>query len=56
MDYDQGKVDDMVLAPLWLMQTGDGRAWKSHALGCDGAAARQAGISPTRRAKRSRWC
>jgi len=30
MDYDQDKVDEMVLALLWLTQTGDGRAWKGH--------------------------
>lgn len=30
MDYDRGKVDEMVLALLWLAQAGDGRAWKSH--------------------------
>jgi hypothetical protein len=30
MDYDQNKVDEMVLALLWLTQCGDGRAWKGH--------------------------
>ncbi len=30
MDYDQDKVDEMVLALLLLTQTGDGRAWKGH--------------------------
>jgi hypothetical protein len=30
MDYDPDKVDEMVLALLWLTYTGDGRAWKSH--------------------------
>lgn len=30
MDYDRDKVDEMVLALLWLTQTGEGRAWKSH--------------------------
>jgi hypothetical protein len=30
MDYDRDKVDEMVLALLWLSQTGQGRAWKSH--------------------------
>jgi hypothetical protein len=30
MEYDRDKVDEMVLALLWLTQTGDGRAWKSH--------------------------
>jgi hypothetical protein len=30
MEYDKGKVDEMVLALLWLAQAGDGRAWKSH--------------------------
>ena len=30
MDYDQDKVDEMVLALLWLTQTGDGRTWKGH--------------------------
>jgi hypothetical protein len=28
MEYDQEKVDEMVLALLWLTQSGDGRAWK----------------------------
>lgn len=28
MDYDRDKVDEMVLALLWLTQAGDGRAWK----------------------------
>jgi hypothetical protein len=30
MEYDRGKVDEIVLALLWLTQAGDGRAWKSH--------------------------
>ena len=30
MDYDQDKVDEMVLALLWLTPTGPRRAWKSH--------------------------
>ena len=30
MEYDRDKVDEMVLALLWLSQTGQGRAWKSH--------------------------
>jgi hypothetical protein len=30
MNYDQDKVDEMVLALLWLTQAGDGRAWKGH--------------------------
>jgi hypothetical protein len=30
MDHDQDKVDEMVLALLWLTNTGDGRAWKGH--------------------------
>ena len=30
MDYDQDKVDEMVLALLWLTNTRDGRAWKGH--------------------------
>ena len=30
MEYDQEKVDEMVLALLWLTLTGDGRAWKGH--------------------------
>ena len=29
MDYDRERVDEMVLALLWLAQAGDGRAWKS---------------------------
>ena len=28
MDHDENKVDEMVLALLWLTNTGDGRAWK----------------------------
>ena len=28
MDYDRDKVDEMVLALLWLTLRGDGRAWK----------------------------
>ena len=30
MDYDTNKVDEMVLALLWLTETGDGRTWKGH--------------------------
>ena len=30
MEYDRTKIDEMVLALLWLAQAGDGRAWKSH--------------------------
>jgi len=30
MDYDEDKVDEMVLALLWLTMAGDGRAWKGH--------------------------
>jgi len=30
MEYDREKVDEMVLALLWLTLAGDGRAWKSH--------------------------
>jgi hypothetical protein len=30
MDYDENKVDEMVLALLCLTTTGDGRAWKGH--------------------------
>jgi hypothetical protein len=30
VEYDREKVDEMVLALLWLTQAGDGRAWKSH--------------------------
>ena len=30
MEYNQEKVDEMVLALLWLTLTGDGRAWKGH--------------------------
>ena len=30
MDYDRDKVDEMVLALLWLTPAGEGRAWKSH--------------------------
>jgi len=30
MEYDHNKIDDVVLALLWLTQAGNGRAWKSH--------------------------
>jgi len=30
MDYDRDKVDETVLALLWLTQADDNRAWKSH--------------------------
>ena len=30
MDYDTDKIDDMVLALLWLTEHEDGRAWKGH--------------------------
>ncbi len=30
MEYDKDKVDEMILALLWLTNTGDGRAWKGH--------------------------
>jgi Domain of unknown function (DUF6429) len=30
MEYDHDKVDEMVLALLWLTRAGEGRAWKSH--------------------------
>ena len=30
MQYDPDKVDEMVLALLWLTPAGDRRAWKSH--------------------------
>ena len=30
MEYDREKVDEMVLALLWLTLAGDGRAWKGH--------------------------
>jgi len=30
MDYDTGKIDDMVLALLWLTEHDNGRAWKGH--------------------------
>ena len=30
MDYDRDKVDEMVLALLWLTPAGDGRVWKGH--------------------------
>jgi Domain of unknown function (DUF6429) len=29
-DYDKDKVDEMVLAMLWLTYAGDGRSWKGH--------------------------
>ena len=30
MEYDNDKIDEMVLALLWLTPAGQGRAWKSH--------------------------
>ncbi|HXE30417.1 MAG TPA: DUF6429 family protein [Terriglobales bacterium] len=30
MDYDRDKVDEIVLALLWLTNTGEHRAWKTH--------------------------
>jgi Domain of unknown function (DUF6429) len=30
MEYDPDKIDEMVLALLWLTLAGDHRAWKSH--------------------------
>jgi len=30
MEYDRDKVDEIVLALLWLTPAGDGRAWKGH--------------------------
>jgi hypothetical protein len=30
MEYDREKVDEMVLALLWLTLGDDGRAWKGH--------------------------
>ena len=30
MEYDREKVDETVLALLWLTLEGDGRAWKGH--------------------------
>jgi hypothetical protein len=30
LEYDHNKVDEMVLALLWLTPAGQGRAWKSH--------------------------
>ena len=30
MEYDRDKVNEMVLALLWLTPAGDHRAWKSH--------------------------
>jgi hypothetical protein len=30
MNYDRDKVDEMVLALLWLTPAGAGRAWKGH--------------------------
>ena len=55
MDYDRDKVDEMVLALLWLTPAGDGRAWKGHDWDAlDRLHAK--GTSPIRRARRSRWC
>lgn len=30
MEYDHDKVEEMILALLWLTPAGPGRAWKSH--------------------------
>ena len=30
MNYDPDKVDEMVLALLWLTRTSEGRTWKAH--------------------------
>jgi hypothetical protein len=30
VEYEREKVDEMVLALLWLTQADDGRAWKGH--------------------------
>jgi hypothetical protein len=30
MEFDKDKVDEMVLALLWLTLTSEGRAWKGH--------------------------
>ena len=30
MNYDPDKVDEMVLALLWLTRTSEGRSWKGH--------------------------
>lgn len=30
MEYDLDKIDEVVLALLWLTQAGERRAWKSH--------------------------
>jgi len=30
MNYDPDKVDEIVLAPLWLTARPEGRAWKGH--------------------------
>lgn len=30
MDIDEDKIDEAVLALLWLTRCGEGRAWKSH--------------------------
>lgn len=30
MDYDTDKIDEMVLALLWLTEHENGRAWKGH--------------------------
>jgi hypothetical protein len=36
MEYNHEKVDEMVLALLWLTPAGPRRAWKLHPLGNDG--------------------
>jgi hypothetical protein len=52
MEYDREKVDEMVLALLWLTLAGDGRAWKGH--DWDALERLQSAVtSPIRRAKRS---
>jgi hypothetical protein len=55
IDYDREKVEETVLALLWLTLDGHRRAWKSHDwvcwIGCTGAV-----TSQTRRATPSRCC
>jgi hypothetical protein len=47
MEYDREKVDEMVLALLWLTLAGDGRAWKGH--DWDALARRKRSIFPSGR-------
>ena len=55
MNYDPDKVDEMVLALLWLTATPEVRAWKGH--DWDALERLHAkGYTSTPRARPNRWC